>query len=614
MERIADLLATGRNVAVEAVPGAGKTHLLRKLCEDGVPTLVLAYNAQLAAEVQAALCSVTAVCATFHALCARCLAPACDDTQLEDAVQRAECGELVPHDVPDVRRVFVDEAQDVRRLFVRLLRVLGLANGNTSILAAGDRNQLIYDFDEDFPATLDTLLRPQLAFGGEWEHVDMSASRRLTAPIARFVNAVFGTHIEAKKDGPAVEVRAPASAFGLADTLRDLLVDADHSTLLLVDRKRGNRPLRTLLNALSREGRRVCVHGMDDDDEEEALRCGTYWSAKGLECDTAVVLLPARAPRNPTYVALTRARRRLVVVLDHRAPHAAVCRAVSESLGDYTVASKAALRAVAQGSLLDAEDSFAAAGGGERVGGRGNLDWWAPGRAACAEWTAIDTPPEAAVAATATSAAVPAGVGAAAVATALVVAEATACGRVRAMEDVLHPTRLDHDQVDEAAHAGFVGRWVPRFVTDDTLLADDLRATASRAYRRLLAGDAVDLAAAAEVALATLAWDGFDHTMRRMRPVGTWRDTARTAVDHATRLLPRGDCEYDTRLRTKEHHVRVHATTPRECYHVVWGTTSGDEAAAAVRAACHPRKRCVLVDLSAGIARTVTADRGLLPR
>jgi hypothetical protein len=45
--------------------------------------------------------------------------------------------------------------------------------------------------------------------------------------------------------------------------------------------------------------------------------------------------------------------------------------------------------------------------------------------------------------------------------------------------------------------------------------------------------------------------------------------------------------------------VRVHATAAARCYHVVWGATSADVAAAAVRAACHPRGACALVDLAA---------------
>lgn len=80
------------------------------------PSLILAYNAQLAA-----LMSEHAACMTFHALCSRCLSPARDDAQMEEAVRRAEAGELAPVDVPQVEQILVDEAQDVRLLYVRLM-------------------------------------------------------------------------------------------------------------------------------------------------------------------------------------------------------------------------------------------------------------------------------------------------------------------------------------------------------------------------------------------------------------------------------------------------------------------------------------------------------------
>ena len=302
-------------VAVEAVPGAGKSWLLRHASLQR-PSLLLAYNAQLARDMREA---GVPLCLTFHALCARCLAPARDDAQLEDAVARAEAGALAPRDVPLVELVLIDEAQDVRALYVRLLSVLGLLS--SSLLVVGDRHQLVYDFDPDFPATLDTLLAPERALGSagaEWARAELHESRRLTRPMATFVNAVFGTTIRSARDGPPVEVRAPRSVFDLYACLSDVIAQetaeegdkASRGVMILTDRKRGNRPLLALINAASRGGARVAVHGMDDHVQDARVTCGTFWSAKGLESDTAVVLLPAAAARNPTF-GPDAARRRL---------------------------------------------------------------------------------------------------------------------------------------------------------------------------------------------------------------------------------------------------------------------------------------------------------------
>ena len=356
-----EALRAGRSVVVEAVPGAGKTHLLLEAAA-AAPCLLLAYNTQLAAGVRARL-GPDSACLTFHGLCSRCLGPARDDDQLLAWVVRAERGEVVAHDVPASDWVLVDEAQDVREAYARLLCVLGLVD--RPLLVAGDELQLIYDFDPAFPASLAALRQPARAFGpgAGWERATLCTSYRLTQPCAAFVNALFGTRIEAVRAGPPVEVRAAASPWRLAEALDDLASDG---ILLLVDRKNGNRGLRELLNSWSRRGVRLRVHGVDDDEAAGAgvLTCGTYWSAKGLEAPTVVVLLPAQCARNPTYVALTRASQRLVVVLDARAPHPLVARTVLQRPEDFDVRGPRTWAVLRAGATADAARALTKWSGG----------------------------------------------------------------------------------------------------------------------------------------------------------------------------------------------------------------------------------------------------------
>ena len=77
------------------------------------------------------------------------------------------------------------------------------------------------------------------------------------------------------------------------------------------------------------------MHGVDE--EQDGVECGTFWSCKGLERETVVVLLPGRAARNPTYVALTRASKRLVLVLDPRDPHPLVCKTIVHDSRNFTI-------------------------------------------------------------------------------------------------------------------------------------------------------------------------------------------------------------------------------------------------------------------------------------
>lgn len=612
-------LASGKRVAIEAVPGAGKTRALLEAARD-VPSLFLAYNTQLAEEVRRIVKDTEGidetVVVTFHALCCRCLAPAHDDVQLEEAVVRAERGELVPSNVPEVSRVLVDEAQDVRSLYTRLVHVLGLARDDMSMVVAGDRNQLIYDFDEEFPASLDTLLKPEIAFGHGvhgWHRMEMDTSHRMSKPICEFVNSVFGTTIASLENAPthpSVEVRTPRSMFALTEVLRDLISPSCNvdDTLLLVHRKRSNRPLCELLNTLNRTGRRVHMHGVDTDVAPNPgdLKVTTYWSAKGLECDTAIVLIPESAPKCATFVALTRARRRLVLVFDPREPHAALTKAV----GDLpTAKAPANQRVIELGAQGDVEKSFLAQPVRQPYKGFRDVSRWTPTRTELKDrMTAqeirppfVETPMD--------DEDKDAASGWLMVATALVAAEYRATGRVRIMEDIKHPMRMDWKMRDDAVRLGFVGRMVNEYVKDDALLADDLRARALSEYANA-SND--DITWAMIVALAGAAWNNYEHIMRQRLPDGKCDDlTLHRAVDDALDILPKDSATYDTVVVHGNVYVRVHALTPSECYHVVWKASFSDQADAAVRAAAHPHGRCMMVDLENGAVSLVEADAGL---
>ena len=87
----------------------------------------------------------------------------------------------------------------------------------------GDRNQLVYDFDDSFPATLDTLLRCDRLFGGTWKHHVLNGSRRLTKHMVRLVNEVFKTCISSEKEGCRVDVRSPTNIFDMHSVLHDVM-------------------------------------------------------------------------------------------------------------------------------------------------------------------------------------------------------------------------------------------------------------------------------------------------------------------------------------------------------------------------------------------------------
>jgi len=644
-QALSELLECKAHVRIEAVPGAGKTTLIVRACAAlstmGTPSLVLAYNKQLADDISR---RTDALCVTFHSLCSRCLALARDDAQLIDAVERAERGKLLPVDVPEVKRVFVDEAQDVREIYVRLLRVLGLHG--CLLVVAGDRNQLLYDFDPDAPATLETLQTPWNPFGNaeaEWSSLHMRTTHRLTHAVTSLVNAVFRTSIVCTRTGPPIEVRAPRNMWtDLYDLLRDVL-EGDDDVLLLVDYKNGNTALRRLLNTVSRAGsKRVHVHGIEDyydkdqccqsepvarSTNEHTLTCGTYWSAKGLECRTCVVILPEQAARNPTYVALTRASHRLIVVLDARKPHANVCAALRAIQTSDTVKYFDAFtqKVVSAGCTMHSNgaealrprhwgpDTDECSGSSAVVNQYSkNMERWSPkSNTAASSLLSVVRRTPGAVHENGTHAEL-------VVRMSLVAAEFQHKNRVRAMEDILHPTRLDRSKHTSAIRAGCASRIVSQFATDDELLAPDLRLACVEAYRRLSLRDhnttTMRVDDVARVALGIESFDSWDHTMRVLLPAVHTLATSVTkaAIDFVAACIP-PTSSFDVRLCGDDCHVRVHASTPERCFHVVWDAAGGGVViAAGVRASLHPSHVCTVLEVSTRTCTDVSLDNAAL--
>ena len=424
------------------------------------------------------------------------------------------------------------------------------------------------------------------------------------AHAARYIVAVDdGAFIRLKSANltaaPTVEVRLPSSWRALHETLKDELRPG---TFVLVDRKKNNRVLKDFINAASADGVRVHVHGVDEEEEEEqgdaGVQCGTYWSGKGLNCETAIVLLPDRADRNATYVAMTRACRKLIVVLDPRAMHVAACRAALKGVEEGRVHVASGVRKITQ-AVDAAEEDVSLTSRPWRQVTRTIADDTTLSLSDLKRVTraVIDDGGEALEADGSKRDAM--------VRTALVTLEWKATGKVRRMEDVLHPTRMDAGDHLAAIRAGFVGRAVPGYVSDAALIAPDLREKANRCYPPSSTEDAMT------VALATLAWDDFDHVMRRAFPLAAWSATAEAVVARAATLLA-GVTDFDTRLNAPDHAeawstVRVDATTPTHAWHVVWASSNVELGKACVRARLHPRRVCLLAELETGKVTRVEA-------
>lgn len=391
----------GLNVSVQAVAGAGKSTLLLHACARLAPdrVLIVAYNTALAADMNCALDAAgirNARAFTFHALATRLFGElCCDDVTLHRVTHNAVVarevraalralvdtiaegslavedgagtdgagtdGAVAAHcdpsgnDADDAddrilrapHHLLIDEAQDMRELFWRLLDVsYDLRALHT--LVVGDSEQELYGFEVDDPARSEFLSTPWEFFGNHppssppistWTGVRLSRSFRLTTQNAMVANAVkLGEPLTpGNGDGPLPMVITCASnewATHVPPVVLTWLREFPPSRICILVRsvRTANASMRALTKALMRHRVPLYIHGVDAAHHEvrrHKVVIATHYAAKGLTFDAAVVLgVSDGYEANPLYVACSRARSRQLIVMEKYRPCSRLLRSM----------------------------------------------------------------------------------------------------------------------------------------------------------------------------------------------------------------------------------------------------------------------------------------------
>jgi len=329
----------GKNVVVTAVAGAGKSTMLLHACaaypDDEV--CVVAYNAPLAAEMNDLLAAAgltKAAAYTFHSLASAVFRLCPDDNTMYDLVQEAHRGEATPKKFLTPSHLLLDEMQDMRDLYWEMLN-LAFDLPRTHTLVCGDPEQMLYDFEQDDPAKLDYLQRPEDFFGsGEWVAERLSVSFRLTPPVAALANAVKdGEPLVAGNGGDAPPPMViTCGMFEWSDKLIPVIrtwlqtqrYPPSRIAILARTVRTAHPAVRTFVNNLVAAGVPVYVHGVDAAHarvRKGKVTVATYYAAKGLTFDACLTLGAADGVEaNPMYVAMSRSRCRQVVAMDRMRP------------------------------------------------------------------------------------------------------------------------------------------------------------------------------------------------------------------------------------------------------------------------------------------------------
>ena len=542
----------GRDQVVTAAAGSGKSTLLLHACacvpdEDVV---VIAYNKPLATDMVLRLAEAglhRARCFTFHGLASHVYRLTPDDVTMHEVVSEVESGALRPATQVRATRICLDEVQDMRNVFHRLLATIFDLRA-VQWLLVGDPAQMLYDYDDEDPALLEFCQTPERHFRneGEWVRSRLSVSFRLTPPVVTLANALLHDSASpivagnADPEPPAPRVITSSNwewAAVVVPLGRGLVLQNGlqlHQITLLARSVRAdtNRPLAILINALAHAGCPVYVHGVDgpnDRVQRGKLRVCTWHASKGTQ-NTAVIVLgvDGDSQHNPLHVALTRSRRHVFVLHDRRKQHIGMVRAAKTL--ECVDADTHTLRSTADQQIdLHAPGSVALA---PRV--LRNLEAWSP-RGRCTRVHnllrgAAPAPPPALAGAEALVDEVLVqvhglweDVTAVYMLAALLCAEQCDENQCKRVRDMVAPTRASRDTLRVELERGNDVRFLDVRVRDEEALPTSAR-------RELRAKAAPDCDGAAGVRWCTLAvcasaWGRYHHATARLLPV-EWSDEA----------------------------------------------------------------------------------------
>ena len=310
------------------------TLLLHACTASKEPVLILTYNKLLEVEMSENLEASGMSghkCYTFHGLCSTVFAPTPDDETMHQILDNP--GQYPPLKVLNFRRICIDESQDLKEVYAKL--IVTLFSTTCQWFLVGDEIQMLNDYDEDDPALLDYMISPAATLGSadNWVRTRLSTSFRLTPTVTSFVNCMLENG-EPLISGNTVDrvCKVQISTCGnwkwkevvIPWVIAVKKRNPNARIFILVARKKNNPPLQILVNSMTCRGFPLYIHGIDGQDariQKGKITISTFHASKGMQADACAVLgVEQNDKHNPLHVALTRSKSELLVVQNSMRP------------------------------------------------------------------------------------------------------------------------------------------------------------------------------------------------------------------------------------------------------------------------------------------------------
>jgi len=365
-----DHVLQGQNVAVTAVPGAGKTHFLKATAaaaaEQGQKSLLLTYNRKIKEKIRSQVEELHlddyVQVENFHSAAGELFgegkSDVATDILLLDLLEHYKVSENKPSPL-NFHYILVDEAQDLRPYFVDLIKLIfARCEPRPLIVLVGDERQALYEHMEadstflEQPATDD-----HFGFAGKWHQCTFTGSQRLSPPIAAFLNQQNRDKkyrvIRGLNNGNVLSPKVRIvylDIWELASRFHELLPDpmppdGDITILCPSTRTSGKSPLGRFVNDLARTGHNVRVYTDENEGdmklETNQIQVSSFHQFKGKEAKHVIIvnlddsypkyfapemidpitgqLRPDAPLPKAVFVALSRAVESMTIVQSHKA-------------------------------------------------------------------------------------------------------------------------------------------------------------------------------------------------------------------------------------------------------------------------------------------------------
>jgi len=583
---------SGLNVKVTAVPGAGKSKVLLEACKNftrGI-IIILAYNHDLCEETRKKIAEANledrVICMTFHGLATYCIMPTYDDTALFDALEGVESGEIEVQNKISVAGVLIDEAQDFRHSFKRLLNLVLDLQNDVQYMVVGDSNQMLYTYDDEDPADIDFLTTPLTHFHSTrfWDHVEFFKTHRLTPPMAKVVSKIFNINLESARAND-LENFLPVQLYTIklwksGALLIQLIKNVNwNDVVVLVPKKKNNGPLRAALNYLSSQGVKIYLHGIDGQDErvrQNKLCVSTWHSSKGTEKKIVIVLgVSSESETNPLFVALTRGMHQLIIIQDEDNPHTNLMNSLNYLGAENILFCDSTKNLKNNGFKLKDRYQFniceAVTYSLDNYRPKGTARW-------IRDYQDIEVihkiEEESVLDDIVKLTDIHEDVSTIYAVACCMAIEYEFTNKVRLLEDIRAPLRLPRDKQDSAILHGHNSRFVSPNVPLNTLLGEDM-IEIFKVYNEKKNISPVQWC---ELACVARSWNDFHHTMRQLKPF-TWFDDDKfyQGCSNLRKQFTKFSPEFDVRVKNMSPnypntmlYARVHAISPDGIFYLIW--------------------------------------------